>query len=162
MHFYIANANDFFQTDFPQSLGNFSLKDMKESQTDCIKQINTLKKFDYKSLSKSRQITYDILLSHFQTELDFGDLCEYYDCLSPTTGIQAQLPILLSEYEFYSEKDIKNYFLLLKTVPDFFDSIINFESEKIDNKTFMSKSNCESIIAQCLSLINDSSKKIIY
>ena len=159
MHFYIANANDFFQTDFPQSLGNFSLKDMKESQTDCIKQINTLKKFDYKSLSKSRQITYDILLSHFQTELDFGDLCEYYDCLSPTTGIQAQLPILLSEYEFYSEKDIKNYFLLLKTVPDFFDSIINFESEKIDNKTFMSKSNCESIIAQCLSLINDSSKK---
>lgn len=155
MHFYIANANDYFQTDFPQSLGNFSLKDMKESQTDCIKQINTLKKFDYKSLSKSRQITYDILLSHFQTELDFGDLCEYYDCLSPTTGIQAQLPILLSEYEFYSEKDIKNYLLLLKSVPDFFESIINFQSEKIENKTFMSKSNCESIIAQCLSLVNE-------
>ena len=42
MHFYIANANDFFQTDFPQSLGNFSLKDMKESQTDCIKQIKKI------------------------------------------------------------------------------------------------------------------------
>lgn len=159
MHFYIANTNEFFQTDFPQSLGTFSLKEMKNSQSDYIKQINTLQKFDYKSLSKSQQITYDILLSHFRTELDFGDLCEYYDCLSPTTGIQAQLPILLSEYEFYSEKDIKNYLLLLKSIPDFFDSIINFESEKIDNKTFMSKSNCESIIAQCLSLINDSSNK---
>lgn len=159
MHFYIANTNEFFQTDFPQSLGTFSLKDMKNSQSDYIEQINTLQKFDYRSLSKSQQITYDILLSHFRTELDFGDLCKYYDCLSPTTGIQAQLPILLSEYEFYSEKDIKNYFLLLKSVPDFFDSIINFESEKIDNKTFMSKSNCESIIAQCLSLINDSSQK---
>ncbi|WP_347994838.1 DUF885 domain-containing protein [uncultured Eubacterium sp.] len=159
MHFYIANTNEFFQTDFPQSLGTFSLKDMKNSQSDYIKQINTLQKFDYKSLSKSQQITYDILLSHFRTELDFGDLCEYYDCLSPTTGIQAQLPILLSEYEFYSEKDIKNYLLLLKSIPDFFDSIINFESEKIDNKTFMSKSNCESIIAQCLSLINDGSNK---
>lgn len=43
--------------------------------------------------------------------------------------------------------------------PIFLISIINFESEKIDNKTFMSKSNCESIIAQCLSLINDSSQK---
>lgn len=159
MHFYIANTNEFFQTDFPQSLGTFSLKDMKNSQSDYIKQINTLQKFDYKSLSKSQQITYDILLSHFRTELDFGDLCEYYDCLSPTTGIQAQLPILLSEYEFYSEKDIKNYLLLLKSIPDFFDSIINFESDKINNKTFMSKSNCESIIAQCLSLINDSSNK---
>lgn len=159
MHFYIANTNEFFQTDFPQSLGTFSLKDMKNSQSDYIEQINTLQKFDYRSLSKSQQITYDILLSHFRTELDFGDLCKYYDCLSPTTGIQAHLPILLSEYEFYSEKDIKNYFLLLKSVPDFFDSIINFESEKIDNKTFMSKSNCESIIAQCLSLINDSSQK---
>ena len=159
MHFYIANTNEFFQTDFPQSLGTFSLKDMKNSQSDYIEQINTLQKFDYRLLSKSQQITYDILLSHFRTELDFGDLCKYYDCLSPTTGIQAQLPILLSEYECYSEKDIKNYFLLLKSVPDFFDSIINFESEKIDNKTFMSKSNCESIIAQCLSLINDSSNK---
>lgn len=159
MHFYIANTNEFFQTDFPQSLGTFSLKDMKNSQSDYIKQINTLQKFDYKSLSKSQQITYDILLSHFRTELDFGDLCEYYDCLSPTTGIQAQLPILLSEYEFYSEKDIKNYLLLLKSIPDFFDSIINFESDKINNKTFMSKSNCESIIAQCLSLINDGSNK---
>lgn len=132
---------------------------MKNSQSDYIEQINTLQKFDYRLLSKSQQITYDILLSHFRTELDFGDLCKYYDCLNPTTGIQAQLPILLSEYEFYSEKDIKNYFLLLKSVPDFFDSIINFESEKIDNKTFMSKSNCESIIAQCLSLINDISQK---
>ena len=159
MHFYIANTNEFFQTDFPQSLGTFSLKDMKNSQSDYIEQINTLQKFDYRLLSKSQQITYDILLSHFRTELDFGDLCKYYDCLNPTTGIQAQLPILLSEYEFYSEKDIKNYFLLLKSVPDFFDSIINFESEKIDNKTFMSKSNCESIIAQCLSLINDISQK---
>ena len=159
MHFYIANTNEFFQTDFPQSLGTFSLKDMKNSQSDYIEQINTLQKFDYRLLSKSQQITYDILLSHFRTELDFGDLCKYYDCLNPTTGIQAQLPILLSEYEFYSEKDIKNYFLLLKSVPDFFDSIINFESEKIDNKTFMSKSNCESIIAQCLSLINDNSNK---
>ena len=159
IHFYIANTNEFFQTDFPQSLGTFSLKDMKNSQSDYIEQINTLQKFDYRLLSKSQQITYDILLSHFRTELDFGDLCKYYDCLNPTTGIQAQLPILLSEYEFYSEKDIKNYFLLLKSVPDFFDSIINFESEKIDNKTFMSKSNCESIIAQCLSLINDNSNK---
>ena len=159
MHFYIANTNEFFQTDFPQSLGTFSLKDMKNSQSDYIEQINTLQKFDYRLLSKSQQITYDILLSHFRTELDFGDLCKYYDCLNPTTGIQAQLPILLSEYEFYSENDIKKYLLLLKSVHDFFDSIINFESEKIDNKTFMSKSNCESIIAQCLSLINDISQK---
>ena len=42
MHFYIANTNEFFQTDFPQSLGTFSLKDMKNSQSDYIEQINTL------------------------------------------------------------------------------------------------------------------------
>lgn len=151
MHFYIADTNAFFQMDFPQTFGTISYSNMENSQSDYIDQIKYLKTFNYSDLTRSQKITYDILLYYFQTELDFADLCECYDCLSPTTGIQAQLPILLSEYQFYSSKDIDNYLSLLSKMPKFFDNIVAFEKEKISNETFMSKRNCEEIIEQCLS-----------
>ena len=56
-----------------------------------------------------------------------GPYLLYEEPLTPLTGTQAQLPILLSEYRFYNTDDIDTYLKLLTTIPDYFQSILTFE-----------------------------------
>ena len=62
--------------------------------------------------------------------LDSEGLELYDQPLSSSLGIQAQLPILLSEYVFYSKQDVEDYLSLLSSIDTYYDSIIAFEKEK--------------------------------
>ena len=62
--------------------------------------------------------------------LESSELLEYTEYLGVTSGIRAQLPILLAEYNFYSKEDIDTYLELLKLIPDYFMKIENFERQK--------------------------------
>ena len=56
---------------------------------------------------------------------------ELYDQpLSSSLGIQAQLPILLSEYAFYSRRDVEDYLSLLSSIDTYYESILAFEKER--------------------------------
>ena len=45
------------------------------------------------------------------------DFSLYEEYLNPSSGTQAQLPVLYEEYRFSSEDDIKTYLKLLPLVP---------------------------------------------
>ena len=64
--------------------------------------------------------------------LDSEGLELYDQPLSSSLGIQAQLPILLSEYVFYNKQDVEDYLSLLSSIDTYYDSIIAFEKEKAD------------------------------
>ena len=56
---------------------------------------------------------------------------ELYDQpLSSSLGIQAQLPILLSEYAFYSRRDVEDYLSLLSSIDTYYESILAVEKER--------------------------------
>jgi uncharacterized protein (DUF885 family) len=63
-----------------------------------------LDKFSYDTLSKENQITYDVLSSYLDTAKKGIPYSLYEEPLSPVTGIQAQLPVLLAEYQFFSAR----------------------------------------------------------
>ena len=121
MHFYIKTPDKNIRNS-PVTLGDFSYDSMVKSQQYYINQINLLKDFNYKKLSQKEQLTYDVLLDYFRNQLDYGDLCLCNPVLSPTTGIQAQLPILFAEYTFADKKDIDNYLTLVSQINDFFNN----------------------------------------
>ena len=75
--------------------------------------------------------------------------------LSPSLGIQAQLPVLLAEYAFYEDQDISDYLNLLISIEPYFDSILKFEQEKADAGLFMSDATADRILEQCASFIRD-------
>lgn len=112
--------------------------------------------FRYESLSDDNQLTYDILKLYFDTEL--SDDNQYYlmEVLSPSLGIQAQLPLLLAEYTFRTKQDVQDYYCLLKNVPSYFDSIIAFETEKSKRGYFMSDKTADRVIDQCRSFLSSS------
>lgn len=159
LHFYLEHPEDWDIDMSNPTLGDYNYKSMKESQTYYINQINYLKTMNYKELYPNQQLTYDTLISSFSSQLDFGDLCLCSEILSPTTGLQAQLPILLSEYAFNNQKDIDNYLILLSQVKDYFQKICQFQITKAENNSFISSFCCDKIINQCKDFIKEKDVK---
>lgn len=113
-----------------------------------------LRSHDRKKLCEENQLTYDVLESYLSSSLRQSKYALYDEPLAPLTGTQAQLPVLLSEYQFYGKSDIDTYLDLLAQVPEYFKSILAFESEKSRQGLFMSESRADAIIRECEAFIN--------
>lgn len=111
--------------------------------------IAALEQFPYRSLSRNNQITYDVLYDYLTQQKELAPFSMYDEPLGKTSGIQAQLPILLSEYPLRSERDVQTYLALLSDIPGYFESIVEFEQTKAKTGLFMSDTNAEHIIEQC-------------
>lgn len=108
-----------------------------------------------KKLSRKHQLTLKILTLSYETEASASDYRLLEEVLSPSLGIQAQLPILLAEYTLRSEEDVQNYLRLLASVYAYFENILSFEQEKAAQGTFMSDTTADRIIEQCSCFIEN-------
>ncbi|MBP3462190.1 MAG: DUF885 domain-containing protein [Tyzzerella sp.] len=108
-----------------------------------------LHKFSPSSLSEENKLTYDILSHYFETLRTDVSYYLYEEPLSPVTGIHAQLPVLLAEYQFTDAKDAETYLALLETLPNYFASLTRFEQQKSSAGLFMSDAVADEVIAQC-------------
>lgn len=132
-----------------------AVTDMDEVYSLCEEYEEKLKSFSYSKLSKENQLTLDTMLLYFHTQRSLGDNYLLEEFLSPSLGIQAQLPVLLAEYAFYEEQDIKDYLSLLTAIKPYFESILEFEEEKSGAGYFMSDQTLDRILKQCGSFIQD-------
>ncbi len=121
-----------------------------------------LKSHDRQKLSEENRLTYDVLESYLSSSLRQSKYALYDEPLSPLTGTQAQLPLLLSEYQFYGKQDIDTYLELLSQVPEYFRSILAFETEKSRQGLFMSESRADAIIGECEAFINMKENNYLY
>lgn len=108
-----------------------------------------LHKFSKNALSKENQLTYDILSRYFETLKTDAHYYLYEEPLSPITGIHAQLPVLLAEYQFHDADEVETYLELLKTMPHYFASLARFEQQKSTAGLFMSDAVADEVISQC-------------
>lgn len=155
MHYIIADPDAYDLADLPVTLGDASLKARQQSAAVLENYKNALESFDYEKLSTDSQLTYDIFHNYLENELSGASLLLYDEPLSPTLGIQAQLPILLAEYTFRTKGDIEDYLCLLTQIPDYFSSILAFERDKAAAGLFMSDENALEVIRQCKKFIED-------
>ena len=109
----------------------------------------SLHQFKRNKLSDYNKLTYDILEHSYTSSLEMAPYLLYEEPLTPLTGTQAQLPILLSEYRFYNTDDIDTYLKLLTTIPDYFQSILTFEKAKSNAGLFMASYVADDIITEC-------------
>lgn len=156
LHFTISDPEKYGITDYPVTLGDLSIDAMADSNARLENYLSGLNSFSYTELTLNQQLTYDILENYFQLQLDMADMYLYDELLRPSTGVQAQLPILYEEYSFNSKKDVEDYLKLLALTDEYFDQIISFEKEKADAGLFMSDFACQNIIDQCNAFIADS------
>lgn len=108
-----------------------------------------LKTFDYNKLSVKNSLTYDVLKCYLNmTERD-ADYILYDEPMGLVSGVQTQLPVILSEYPFYEQSDVDTYLQLMKTTPEYFASLLKFEQKKSKAGLFMSDKMAEQVIEQC-------------
>ena len=156
LHFTISDPEKYGITDYPVTLGDLSIDAMADNNARLENYLSGLNSFSYTELTLNQQLTYDILENYFKLQLDMADMYLYDELLRPSTGVQAQLPILYEEYSFNSKKDVEDYLKLLALTDEYFDQIISFEKEKADAGLFMSDFACQNIIDQCNAFIADS------
>ena len=153
LHYTLEHPEAYGITDVPITLGTFET-DIDESLATIENCQAVLNKFPYKQLSKENQLTYDVLSSYLKLSQKMTHYSLHEEPLSPVTGIHAQLPILLAEYKLSSEEDVHMYLELLKTVPDYFSSLVRFEQQKANAGLFMAEENVNQVLAQCEAFIS--------
>ena len=127
----------------------------EKASAQCQEYVKKLKNFSQSKLSTSNRLTLDLLLLYYHTEASLGDNYLLEEPLSPSLGIQAQLPVLLAEYSFYTNQDITDYLNLLCSTKEYFQSILAFEQTKADAGFFMCDETLERIQDQCRAFIQN-------
>lgn len=155
LHYTLKNPENYGIDDYTVTYGDIS-RDGYQASFLALENIRKiLESYDPGKLDTSRRLTYDILYAETEQDLAAADFYLYQEMLRPSTGVQAELPVLMAEYAFYDERDVQDYLALLGQTQDYFRQILLFQMEKANHGLFMSQFAAEDIISQCQSFIAD-------
>lgn len=149
LHYTLADPAARGITEIPDTFGEFSLGVMKKNYDEMREIKKALASIDIKKLTNEQKLTYKILSLYLDTELTAEGLELYAQPLTSTIGIQAQLPVLLAEYSFYSKEDVDHYLALLSTIDTYYGQILEFEKEKSEAGLFMCDTAADHVLQSC-------------
>ena len=153
LRYSLSRPENYGIADYPITLG--SVKDAVSPDEEALTLYEQLLTYDQSTLTNEEQLTYLALKHHLDLTLQ-QDFSPYLsELLGPTTGYQAQLPIILAEYRFESTADVENYLSLLSCVYDYFKEIADFEREKSAAGYFMDDETAKEIISQCEEFVRE-------
>lgn len=161
LNYTLSNPAAYSIDDLPQGFSCLSQEQEKKNnmETENIRQ--RLHTIDKQSLSTKNKILYDTLEDTLQQQLSYEKCTSLATALNPSSGIQAQLPVLLSEFTIEDMSDLSQYFALLNSLPAYFQSLIEWEQEKIQTNTVLCQATWQHIIVQCQDFIYKDGKKAI-
>lgn len=138
-----------------------------ESNSDAVKAAaenmrQALLEIAYDELDTQNKLTYDILIYQLRMMNRCADYLLYEEPLGLVSGVQTQLPVVLSEYQFYDREDVDTYLALLKTTGEYFDSLIRFEREKSEAGLFMPDYDADQVAEQCQAFIDMGNSNYLY
>lgn len=155
MHYSLAHPENYGITEYPITYGNLSTGSGAKASLALENWKKALEQFQKKDLPIPQQMTYDILMDYIKKELPAAKFYLYDEMLRANNGFQAQLPVLLAEYTFYDEQDVRDYLELIACTPDFFEQIMQFEQLKSQKGLFMADFAADDVIAQCNNFTQD-------
>lgn len=161
LHYTLKNPSAYRIYDTPLSLGQVDT-DTVAMGAAAENALSKLQMYDYANLSAENQLIYELLEDSFLSSRELAPYALYEEPLSPLTGTQAQLPILLSEYQFYNTQDVETYLALLRMMPEYFASILEFEQAKAEAGLFMSDERVLAVIAECEAFVEMGTRHYLY
>ncbi len=161
LHYTLKSPENYGITEYEVTYGDIDEESRQASVAALENTQSALKSFKTKRLTLDQRLTYDILKEETDAELSASKFYFYEELLRPSTGIQAELPVLMAEYAFYDEGDVLDYLNLLNQTRDYFRQILLFEMEKANKGLFMSQFAAEDIISQCQNFIANKDKNYL-
>lgn len=161
MHYLLENPEKY---GLKQPKNLYPVMDQKSVLNEKIrisKEIEKLKKFKQKELTKKQQNTYMVLMDYLRRQKNISMYPYYERILGKTSGQQAQILLTLSEYRLKNEKDIKSYFRLLKGLDGYFDSLIEYSKEQVKRNLFLSDASLKEVLQQIQSVIKQKENNML-
>ena len=147
LHYTLAYPENY---DFPEEVTFSSYQSNDDyEESDISDALDRLSKISPDRLNEEDAYAYHLLERYLKLRLSGLPYSFYSEPLSPSSGMQSSLPILLADYTFRSEKDVENYLEILDQTDTYFDGLIQYEKEKSAKGLFMADSAAEEIIEQC-------------
>lgn len=154
LHYTLAHPENFGIEHYAPTLPCYSAEESATSKVVLDDYITSLAKIDCDNLNERRQYIYD-LLSRFLVLTKEGNAFPYYDePLSPSSGMQSQLPILLAEYTFRDALDVEDYLGLLDQTDEYFASLLTYEQEKKAAGLLQADTSLQQVREQCYSILS--------
>ncbi|RZS94038.1 DUF885 domain-containing protein [Cuneatibacter caecimuris] len=147
--------------DTPAAISSSDPENIQKGLEEMKGLLDQLHAFSYDNLDQDQKITYDMMEDYLQLELSAKDLYLYDELLGSTTGLQAQYPVVLSEFSFRCKEDIRRYLDYLKLLPQLFQEVVSFEQAKSSAGLFMSNTTAKNIISQCQAFIASPSENLL-
>lgn len=138
-----------------------STEETEQSLPETENLLHVLEEIDQRDLTLPQQILYDSLTYTLQKEIEGQPFLMFARPVSPVTGLQAQLPVLLAEYDFDSVSDIENYFSLLSSIPGYFDSVLAFYEKQAQSNMLPCRSTINNVVSQCFSFLQNNGGNIL-
>lgn len=153
MHYTLANPADFGIGRYEPVLPVYSRASTLQNQAAAENTHSALQALHSEKLSPRDSYTRKLLLRSLENSLNAAEFPYYDEPLSPSSGMQSQLPILLAEYTFRSRRDVEDYLALLNQTDEYFSSLLCFEQEKADAGLLMPASSLEKVVKQCDTIV---------
>lgn len=148
LHYTLENPEAYGIKHQEESLGEIQLTDLSRAESEAEKEKKKLQRFEHDKLSGKQQKTYDILSDYLKMQKQLASYPYLQTILSPTSGIQAQLPITFCEYRLKEKKDVEQYFQLISQTENYFDSVMKYEKEQVKRGYFMADDSVDAVISQ--------------
>lgn len=159
MHYTIANPANYGIDSYTPILPSYSRERMDNSLGELVSSLKMLGSLDSAKLSEKDAYTYRLLTSYLANEKDGLLLYYYANPLSPSSGMQSQLPILLAEYTFRSKQDIDDYLSLLEQTDTYFEGVASYLKDQAGQGLFMPDYSVDKVVHQCDTIMDASSLK---
>ena len=153
MHYTIADPKAFGISEYKPVLPLYRSGQQEDSKERCANLLKQLNRIDPDRLSPENAHTYRLLRRSLENDLALAQFPYYNEPLSPSSGMQSQLPVLLAEYTFRTKRDVTDYLALLDQVDDYFASLLLYEQEKAAAGFLMPDVSLEKIRKQCDTIV---------
>ena len=153
MHYTIADPKAFGIAAYEPVLPIYHSGQPEDSKEHCTDLLHQLDRIDPDRLSPENAYTYRLLHRSLENDLALAAFPYYSEPLSPSSGMQSQLPVLLAEYTFRTKRDVTDYLALLDQVDDYFASLLLYEQEKAAVGFFMPACSSEKVRKQCDTIV---------
>ncbi len=155
LHFAVADPKALGLTAPEATLGDVSEEYSNAQIAKYEEYLAALKKIDYSELDPQDQITYDVIEYDLEEAIAYKDYYYYSSAFNSITGVQSELPLVLSEYSFDTKADIDEYLLILKDLYRYYGDLMEFEKARADEGSGASDENIQKIIDSCDSFLED-------
>lgn len=153
VHFSMEHPENYDVSLSEPTWGELPSADTKESVKEIAAAQKALEDFSYNALTPEQKLTYDTLLVSLDIALEGSQYLDFSQLFSPMKGLQTQIPLLLSEYDFHSVQDVDDYLLLVTQSYDFVSACLEYQKMLAKKGYCLTDYSSKEVQKQCMEFL---------